>query len=138
MPSRRTFLVAGGSLGGALSAGCVNALRPNPSVRQVKVLLQNGGDDPETFRYAFETGAGSLDWASRTIDSEATESVTIDPPPDSKPVAFHGAVDDRERVLEFDDLDGSNDEVCLYLYFSYRVSPWNEVSITRDRDTECY
>lgn len=138
MPSRRNVLITGGSLGVSSLAGCLDTLRSDPSVREVNVLFDNGGNASQTFRFALETDEGMLEWESRTLDPESSEPVTIDLPTDSTPVAFHGTINDRERIVEFDNLDASKDEVCLYLYFRYQRSPWNEVEITRDPENECY
>jgi len=137
MPSRRNVLIAGGCLGVSSLAGCLDILRDDPSVREVNVLFENGGDASQTFRFALETDERMLEWESRTLDPESSETETIDLPTDSKPVAFHGTINDRERTLDFDNLDTSKDEVCLYLYFRYQSFSRDEIVLTRDSDTEC-
>jgi hypothetical protein len=137
MTSRRSVLAAGGSLAVSAMAGCLGILRGDPSTHEVNVLLDNGGDVSQTFRFALETEAGELERGSRAVKPNSRTLVSFDLPPDSTIKAFHGTINDNERTLEFDSADASESGICMYLYFRYQRSPWDGVNIARDPKKEC-
>ena len=137
MSSRRNVLIASGSLGISSLAGCLDALQGNPSVREVNVIFRNWRNSTNEFRFALETDKKLLEWRSRTLDPESHEVGTIDVPTDSNLVAFHGTVNGRERILEFDNLDTSKDKVCLYLYFEYGNNHGDAMILRRAPINDC-
>lgn len=136
MPSRRDVLLAGGSLAVTSLAGCLDTPESDATVREVSILLYNMGSTSQTFEFALELEAETLEWESHTVEAQRNQVAVIDPPEGAYPVALHGRVNEYDEVFEFTELTHTDGDFCLYLYFYYQHPYWGQ-KIRRAPHLEC-